>query len=282
MHASMVTETPRRDTASVCRSEIEALIASCTWPSEAFWRTFEFGILNGRALIRSPAFELGCGDGAFTQLLGVQIDKGIDLNPRAVERARARVGVYAEVECRDVRTLADEGPGRFRTVFANSVLEHIPGLEQVLASCARLLARGGQLVATVPLADMNSHLLSPNAHYVAWRGRQLQHLNLWPVDRWRSKLNAAGFRSVTFERYLDPASCRYWDALDVPAGLGIGRFCLGPALRKFVDLSVPQRAKSRVVTRLAQRFDARYAEAKSTYLPGCAALIVASVPDVDT
>ena len=57
----------------------------------------------GRALRRlefdQPKFQLGCGDGAFTALLGVHVEEGIDLNPRAIERAGERRDVYKRLRC---------------------------------------------------------------------------------------------------------------------------------------------------------------------------------------
>src|SRR4051794_10778807 len=274
----MAPEAEYRTGHSLSHGEILALLDACTWPSEAFWQMFELEVLRGRALIRSPALELGCGDGAFTELAGMRIAKGIDLNPRAVDRARARRGVYSAVECRDIRDLGREEAGRYRTLFANSVLEHIPGVERVVVDCARLLTSGGRLVATVPLAELNSHLRFKPASYTAWRARQLQHRNLWTIDQWSSHLAAAGFADVSFERYLDADSCHYWDALDLPASWGVRRYRLGPAIRRFVDLALPHRARARAREHMARTLEARYARARANPPDGCAALIVATKP----
>ncbi len=97
------------------------------------------GVRAGRAqtagLIEPPVLELGCGDGGFTELAGLHIDEGIDLNPRSVQRARARTHVYGVVRQMDIHDLSRERPSSYQTLFANSVLEHVEGLEHVLPAC---------------------------------------------------------------------------------------------------------------------------------------------------
>jgi 2-polyprenyl-3-methyl-5-hydroxy-6-metoxy-1,4-benzoquinol methylase len=57
-----------------------------------------------------------------------------------VARARQRHGVYGTVRRGDIRELAHETPEGYGTVFANSVLEHVDGLEQVLSACVHILS----------------------------------------------------------------------------------------------------------------------------------------------
>ena len=92
------------------------------------------------------------------------MDWGIDLNPREIALCAGRNGLYGRLACMDARRLifAD---GVFATVFANCVMEHIPDLPRVLAECRRVLRPGGALIATVPLIEMNQHLLLRSAWY---------------------------------------------------------------------------------------------------------------------
>src|SRR3954454_21855388 len=108
--------------------DIRALLDSVASPSEAYWRAFELDAVREHNLER-PILEVGCGDGRIAGLLGLRVDHGIDLNPRAVERAR-RAGVFDRVTAIDVKRL-QESPGSYATIFANSVLEHIPGVDGV-------------------------------------------------------------------------------------------------------------------------------------------------------
>jgi SAM-dependent methyltransferase len=258
------------------RGEIATLVDVCTWPSEAFWRAFELAVLKQPGLIEPPVLEVGCGDGGFTELASLRIDEAIDLNPRAVERARARTGVYASVHQQDLHDLTRERRGSFQTLFANSVLEHVADLERLLPLCYEVLRPGGRLVATVPLADMNRHLLISQDWYARMRSRQLQHRNLWTVDEWHHQLRNAGFDDVTTERYLDPKSCRYWDWLDFAAGWGFGRYRLAVALRLLARAALPGSAQRQVKRWVLDALQARYAATTAAPSDGCAALVLAT------
>ena len=258
---------------------VDPLLGACAWPSEAFWRVFELSVLSGYQL-EGPILELGCGDGAFTELAGLRIDEAIDLNPRAVARARRRHNVYVNVRCGDVRELAREAPGKFGTVFANSVLEHVGGLPQVLSACVDILRPGGALVTTVPLADMNQNLTLSAGWYVRLRQRQLCHQNLWSLDQWQSELLSVGFQDVATSRYLDPDSCRFWDALDLPAGWGVGRYRLATVARPLSGVLLPKRVRNAGKRWLGRKLAARLESASAAADLGCAALIIARKSNV--
>ncbi len=252
-----------------------ALVDACAWPSEAFWRSFELGAVR-RHQFRRPILELGCGNGRFTELAGLEIDDAIDLNPRAVERARRLDHVYGRVRHADIRELGTDGSARFACVFSNSVLEHVPDLDSVLAACHQVLESGGELVITVPLAEMNRHLLLNRPWYARWRSRQLEHRNLWSVPEWTSALRQAGFGEVSSYPYFDGSACRSWDRLDVPGSLGVGRIRLGAGLRRVASIALPGSAKPGLKRRLARRLSRR-AGADAGGAP-CATLLVATKP----
>lgn len=91
--------------------------------------------------------DVGCGIGDITERfaneLGADV-QAIDVSARMVELTRAR-GIDAQVA--DAERLP-YGDGEFDCVFAGWVLYHVPGLEQALAECARVLRPGGRLVAS--------------------------------------------------------------------------------------------------------------------------------------
>jgi len=255
--------------------DMYALVDACAWPSEAFWRSFELGAVR-RHQFRRPILELGCGNGRFSELAGLQIDDALDLNPRAVERARQLDHVYGRVRCADIRELEADGSPRFACVFANSVLEHVPGLDSVLAACHQLLEPGGELVTTVPLAEMNRHLVLNRHWYASWRARQLEHHNLWSVSEWTAALRQAGFGEVNSYPYFDEYACRSWDRLDVPASLGVGRIRLGAGLRRVASVALPGSVKPGLKHRVARSLSRR-AGASAGGVP-CATLLVATKP----
>lgn len=91
--------------------------------------------------------DIGCGPGETTERflkdLGADV-KAIDVSARMVELARAR-GIDAQIGDAEQLPYRDE---EFDCVFAGWVLYHVPGLEQALAECARVLRPGGRLVAS--------------------------------------------------------------------------------------------------------------------------------------
>src|SRR3954451_18364534 len=91
--------------------------------------------------------DVGCGPGhlteRFVQEVGAEVC-AIDTSERMVELTRAR-GIDARVaDAEDIPFGNDE----FDCVFAGWVLYHVPGLERAIAECARVLRRGGRLVAS--------------------------------------------------------------------------------------------------------------------------------------
>ena len=91
--------------------------------------------------------DVGCGPGDVTQRfvdeLGAHVC-AVDISGRMVDLAKVR-GLDAQVaDAEHLPFAADD----FDCVFAAWVLYHVPGLEQAIAECARVLRPAGRLVAT--------------------------------------------------------------------------------------------------------------------------------------
>ena len=256
---------------------MRSMLQSFTWPSEAFWRRFELAAVR-RQHFGTPILELGCGDGSFTELAGLYVDEALDLSPRAVAKARRRTAVYGNVRTMDMRELGDVSETRFTTIFANSVLEHVPDLPGVLHACASLLVPGGSLITTVPLVSMNDHLVFRQHHYAEWRRRELRHHNLWGVDEWVTALRRAGFASVTCTGYLDPKSCRFWDAIDIVGSLGVSRFRVGRICRQVLWPLLPRSLRRPIARGVAAKLLSAFENADELGAQPCAALLVATTP----
>jgi SAM-dependent methyltransferase len=195
-------------------------------PSLAAWRAAELKTLR-YCTFAPPVLDIGCGNGRFTSLLTPHVDWAVDHNPREVKLC-ARNGTYGHVTCMDARQLAF-GDDAFSTVFANCVIEHIPDLPRVLAECRRVLRPGGVFIATVPLREMNRHLLFESAWYARMRARQLEHRNLLSESEWVAALCQAGFAAVETTPYLSAHLCRLWDRIDGPLSIGAGPLRLARA-----------------------------------------------------
>jgi SAM-dependent methyltransferase len=200
-----------------------------TVPSLAAWRAAELAVLR-RCRFEPPVLEIGCGSGRFTSLLLGRVDWGVDHNPREVALCARRGASYGRIACMDARAL-EFADGAFATVFANCVIEHIPELDRVLAECRRVLRPGGTLIATVPLLEMNRHLLFAGGWYARLRAAQLQHCQLLPESEWVAALCRAGFASVQTTAYMPARLCKLWDRVDGPLCLGVGRATLAQLYR---------------------------------------------------
>lgn len=261
--------------AETTRPNMVEMVRSFNWPSESFWRAFELSALCGQEM-SPPVLELGCGTGSFSELAGLHVDEGIDLSNRSVGMARRRTAVYDAVRCMDIRDLGAQFHQQFSTVFANSVLEHVPDVEQVLAASCRVLVPGGRLITTVPLIEMNDHLCFRARWYAEWRRQTLEHHNLWSSERWSSTLQAAGFDSVEFVGYLDPASCRFWDTIDLIGALGLGRARLSVAYRRGLWPILSPSLRRCIECRLASFLDRKFRQADHSPPKPSAALLVAT------
>lgn len=244
-------------------------------PSLAAWRAAELKVLR-QCTFAPPLLEIGCGNGRFASLLFQRVEWGIDLNPREIKLCAGRNGLYGRLSCMDARRLkfAD---GVFATVFANCVMEHIPELPRVLAECRRVLRPGGTLIATVPLIEMNRHLLFSSGRYARSRAKQLQHLNLLAEDAWITALSKAGFATVRTTPYLSARMCEVWDRVDGPLCMGAGPLTLGRAYRFGMRfLPTPLRTK---LNRQWQHYFIRPLQQDPAERP-CAMLIEARTSDL--
>jgi SAM-dependent methyltransferase len=242
-------------------------------PSLAAWRAAELKALR-QCTFAPPVLEIGCGNGRFASLLFDRVEWGIDLNPREIALCAGRNGLYGHLSSMDARSLKFPD-GAFATVFANCVMEHIPDLARVLAECRRVLRPGGALIATVPLIEMNRHLLLTNAWYARLRARHLQHLHLLTEHAWVAALSKAGFTSVRTTPYLSAGMCELWDRVDGPLCMGAGPLTLGRAYRFGVRLlPTPWRTK---LNRQWQHYFIRAFRSDPPRTP-CAMLIQAGVP----
>jgi SAM-dependent methyltransferase len=247
------------------------MLAVYGYPSQAFWRAFELEALS-RIEMQRPILELGCGDGNFTKQVCGMVEVGIDIYPNAVEQA-ARSGVFGTVRLQDARTLEDKPV--FRTILANSVLEHIPDVHAVLKGCFRALRAEGNFVATVPLLDMNASMLFSSPAWIGYRQDRLSHVNLWSLEEWIKTLNGIGFRVRLTERFLSPCQLRLWDCLDGIAALGTRRINVATVLRKITKV-LPDSLQQLLYSICSNLLSSRLREPGSE--SGCCALIVAEKP----
>jgi SAM-dependent methyltransferase len=172
--------------------------------------------------LEEPVLDVGCGDGHFAAVAF----------PRPLT----------------ARSLGDALPfasDYFRTVVSNSVLEHIPAVEPVVAEIARVLQPGGRLIFCVP-GDHFTELLFFTQLFRKWRLEGLARAYEAYFDRisrhrhcdgpqvWQARLAAAGLDLTASFYYF---SARALHALDLGHYIGVpsliakklsGRWILAP------------------------------------------------------
>lgn len=195
--------------------------------------------------LAEPVLDVGCGDGHFASLAFPRpLAAGIDPAAAVLREARQRSAYHLLAQ-----SLGDALPyadGHFATVVSNSVLEHIPAVEPVLAEIARVLQPGGRFIFCVPGDRFTELLFFPQLFrklrleglaraYERYFNRISRHHHCDGPAVWQARLEAAGLRLTDSFYYF---SARANHALDLGHYLGapslvakklLGRWVLVPA-----------------------------------------------------
>ncbi|MFH2104540.1 MAG: class I SAM-dependent methyltransferase [Chloroflexota bacterium] len=158
----------------------------------------------------APVLDIGCGDGHFAgSTFDRRVDVGIDLWHGPIHEAR-KVGAYHHLVEAD-GAAAPFPDGYFASAFSNSVLEHIPHVEGVLADVARVLMPGARFIFCVPnqryFSELSlSRLLGKK--YIEWFRRISRVHHADRPDAWQERLERTGFRLEQWWHYFPPAAMR--------------------------------------------------------------------------
>jgi 2-polyprenyl-3-methyl-5-hydroxy-6-metoxy-1,4-benzoquinol methylase len=145
--------------------------------------------------------DVGCLDGTVAAefiRLGNTVH-GLDAAAPAVEAARRR-GVEARVG--NLEEPLPYEDGRFDTVFAGEIIEHVFNIDGLMAEIRRVLRPGGRLVATTPnLAALGRRLLllvnrNPNVE-ISFTGDAAGHIRYFVRHTLCELLARHGFRLLT-------------------------------------------------------------------------------------
>ncbi len=207
-------------------------------------RAVEARLLREVTLPR-PTLDVGCGDGHFAAVaLQAPAEIGIDPDRASLREARRRGG-YRWLLRADGARLPLAG-GSLASAFSNSVLEHLPHLDSVLAEVGRVLRPGAPFVLTVPNPGYRSELSVPHAlealglrrlgrAYQDWFMRMSRTRNLFDERGWAERLARAGFAVERTQRYFSPAALHvlewghYFGVACLPPRWLTGRWVLAPA-----------------------------------------------------
>lgn len=211
----MLPQTPREALARIAR-------LYSPLPSFITQRAVELALL-ARERWERPILDLGCGDGGFAEVLFGEagtVDFGVDPDPVSVGQARKR-GVYRRVvEAAGGRLPLESGS--IATVFSNSVLEHIPDTEPVVAEVARVLKPGGRFVFTTPserFPELLGTVVARRARgdvagaeaHRRWFDDTHHHYHYEPIAVWREQLARHGMAIERWRYFMSPRGMRAFD-----------------------------------------------------------------------
>lgn len=166
----------------------------------------------------APVLDLGCGDGHFASLaFDRPLAMGLDPWWGPIREASRR-GAYQHLVC----GAGDRMPypsGYFSSAISNSVLEHIPDLEPVLAETARVLKPGAPFIFCVPnqrFLDTLSigrwldriGLKGLAGAYRRFFNRISRHYHCDSYQVWENRLEKYGFRIESWWDYFPPPALR--------------------------------------------------------------------------
>ncbi len=218
----------------------------------------------------APILDLGCGDGHFASVaIDRPVDIGVDPDQASLREAQAR-GCYRTLVRADGARLPlpDAVIG---SAFSNSVLEHIPHLEEVLAELGRVLKPGAPLVFTVPNPGYRHDLSLPAwlrriglpglaQAYADWFMRMSRTIHLYEEKGWEARLDHAGFEIETTFRYFSPAALH---ALEW--GHYLGSPCLLPRALTGRWILAPYRWNLRLTEAFVRRYYEELPMEQGTY-----------------
>ncbi len=171
----------------------------------------------------APVYDVGCGDGHFASLTFAQkLDVGLDPWRFSIREAK-RYGAYRLLAQAD-GARAPFPSNHFASGLSNSVLEHIPHVEDVLRETARVLKPGAPFYFCVPNPRYFSSLSLTKIFgkpYEAWFRKISRVHHADEPDVWEARLNRAGFSLERYWHYFPPAAMRV---------LEWGHYCGAPTL----------------------------------------------------
>ncbi|MFW5943167.1 MAG: methyltransferase domain-containing protein, partial [Chloroflexota bacterium] len=165
--------------------------------------------------IPGPTLDLGCGDGHFAAMaFDHPLAAGADPWWGPLRKAQA-AGVYRL----NVQAMGHRLPfpnNHFASVISNSVLEHIPDVQPVLAEAGRVLQPDGKLVVTMPSHLFTTYLggasllrpLGLDNTYRRFFNTISRHAHTDPPELWCERLAHAGFRITRWQYYFSRGALR--------------------------------------------------------------------------
>ncbi|MFZ1793796.1 MAG: class I SAM-dependent methyltransferase [Anaerolineae bacterium] len=156
--------------------------------------------------MRGPVLDLGSGDGLFArQTFAKKLDAGID--PFYSPTYGGITGeAYLSMEIAEGAEMPFKSE-TFNTVISNSVLEHIPDLEPVIAEVYRVLNPGGYFLFCSPSDHFTDWMIGGKLFgdaYRNWFNKISRHHHTDSPAVWTERLNRHGLEVERIWYYFSP------------------------------------------------------------------------------
>ncbi len=152
-----------------------------------------------------PILDLGCGDGHFAAMAFDRREQMVGVDPWW---GPLKKSIKGKVYKHAIQSLGDALPfpsNHFATVICNSVLEHIPDLDPVLAEVTRVMQPGGTFIFCSPSENFlpflsissalkRAHLKRLSRAYENFFNRISRHQHCDDPQAWTQRLNRAGLQ----------------------------------------------------------------------------------------
>lgn len=196
-------------------------------PATAFFRAIEIERLAQALVADGLGLDLGCGDGILTDILFSRMGVkprlvGVDIDPLETQAA-AQYDFYERIHTVPAQAIP-EPDAVFDYVFSNSVLEHIPDLDGVIAEVGRTLKPGGRFWFTVPGPNFRSNLAGSivpgvsRERYLTDLDKRLAHFHYLSKPDWTELCASKGLILDSADGYLDRAAIQRWETLSRMTG----------------------------------------------------------------
>lgn len=161
-----------------------------------------------------PTLDIGCGEGHFAGIaFNRKIDVGLDPSHKPIHESGTRKAYHLLTEAEGGKMPYPNG--YFASAFSNSVLEHIPHVDAVLAETARVLKPGAVFVFCVPNHRFNKFLSIARVldklrlttlakFYRTFFSYIARHRHLDSPEIWKRRLELAGFSVERWWHYFPP------------------------------------------------------------------------------
>jgi SAM-dependent methyltransferase len=190
-------------------------------PATAVWRASEIAHVLAYPFPEGRGLDLGCGDGRLTKIILDRVGKreviGIDIDSNETFLAE-RLNLYQKIHIAPGNQIPEPND-YFDWVFSNSVLEHIPNLDDVLQEVSRVLKPGGLFLLTVPGENFHQCLKGPLLPWVSRKSymedidARFACLRYWSTSEWDAHLqpHQMSIQRATF--YQTAAEVQRWETI---------------------------------------------------------------------